>query len=153
MLSSASVGAPMHRSHPTLSPNRLDVVAGFKRSASHHSILIAWAADLMVYDSFMVGEAINPKVALWSVAKALMLCEQKLTGGTPIGCHCLNMFKFKPLGCCHHHVPLSSTENCQEVFPAGICDECSQCLRCNGYLDCKLHLVPAILKVSFTTNK
>lgn len=143
----------MHRSHPTLSPNRLDVVAGFKRSASHRSILIAWAADLMVYDSFMVGEAINPKVALWSVAKALMLCEQKLTGGTPIGCHCLNMFKFKPLGCCHHHVPLSSTENCQEVLPAGICDECSQCLRCNGYLDCKLHLVPAILKVSFTTNK
>lgn len=141
----ATIQSSLHRSHPTLTPNRMDVVVDFQRTVQQHSVLLAWAKDLMKYDSYIVGEMVKPQLCLWSVAKAIMLCEYNMDNtlfSSPVGCHCLNKYKFKPLGCKHHHNLCSNQDDesdlCAEIFPPGTCISCSKCMRCKGYLGSSL---------------
>lgn len=112
---------------PSCTTPRLQAIHEFQRDVETHTILREWALELMGHGEYTQGYCIHITDPLWSLCKALMLCERQLAVDAlgPVGCHCLNKAFFMAIGCFHPPDP-------EPGDYVGGCQECQRCLRCNG---------------------
>lgn len=120
--------------HETCTPERVSVLQSFSASASDHTELVAWYNDLLSDGHFEQGKILEEASPLWSVCKAIMLCERQVAVrvGTrhPVGCYCVSKAYFFPLGCAHSDEVANPDD--EPVTTDMSCSMCNTCLRCHG---------------------